>query len=572
MDTGKGSPIPRWKSGVIVALIAMAGASAVIWIPWPSGRLVVGVGALAFLLWNLRDPAYFFMRAATSCLGTASACAAVPAIHGEISLPGSAWGRFVLDSSPWGIAVFGVAGVVFGWFELKSRGLDTADMSEPSANRGAATQAGPAISASKVTIGTIIHNQQPAPVAAEVLPTSSTARSNLPRLGDHIVSRPAEIAAIHAALKAERSVGVSRSAAAAADGGYGKTILGLLYAHKYADEYPGGRFVISCEQDAITGELAGLAPYLGIDAADDDAERAAAVGAYMKLTPAAEWSAFADALREGSLGLMHTNQPRVASQIGYQASVVDVLDAAFDAQPREVQRALEYSALLPPDLLPREWLTDLLRRDSDLKLSSPAGVSLAPGEFVIAQLTGVDLLRPVEHDDRLLSMHRAHRSRVAERLAADGAKRERIVEALVELGFRLSEAGGLESDRRWELSSLAALSGILGELGRYEAMATIANRISLTLRELGRYGEARANIERAIKIEEKHLDPDHPKLAIRYSNLATVLQDQGDLPGARSYMERANKIGEKHFDLDHPTLQVIRSNLTEIERAMRKDA
>ena len=36
-----------------------------------------------------------------------------------------------------------------------------------------------------------------------------------------------------------------------------------------------------------------------------------------------------------------------------------------------------------------------------------------------------------------------------------------------------------------------------------------------------------------------HFDPNHPNLATRYSNLATVLQDLGELPEARRLLERA---------------------------------
>ena len=68
-------------------------------------------------------------------------------------------------------------------------------------------------------------------------------------------------------------------------------------------------------------------------------------------------------------------------------------------------------------------------------------------------------------------------------------------------------------------------------------------------------------MERAIEIEEKYFDPDHPTLATSYSNLATILRALGDLPEARRLMELAIEIDEKHFDPEHPSLATRYTNL-----------
>ena len=74
-------------------------------------------------------------------------------------------------------------------------------------------------------------------------------------------------------------------------------------------------------------------------------------------------------------------------------------------------------------------------------------------------------------------------------------------------------------------------------------------------------------MERAIEIDEKHFDPDHPSLATRYSNLAMILKDLDELPQARQQMERAIEIAEKNFEPDHPKLIIMRKNLAGILRA-----
>jgi tetratricopeptide (TPR) repeat protein len=73
-------------------------------------------------------------------------------------------------------------------------------------------------------------------------------------------------------------------------------------------------------------------------------------------------------------------------------------------------------------------------------------------------------------------------------------------------------------------------------------------------------------MKKAIAIQEKHFDSEHPNLAIHYSNLATVEQNLGDLAEARRLMKKAIVIEEKHFDPEHPTLALRYWNLACIEQ------
>lgn len=539
--------------------------------------------------------------------------------------------------------------------------------------------------------------------------------SNLPGLSKHIVPRPDDIDAIHNALRRSAVAGVVKQAAATADGGYGKTIAALLYAHEHEEDYPGGRFFIRCEQGSIVGEVASLAVKLGITGDLNDAEKAAAVklkleggpacliildnvvdeaqwtseefcsvlpggrarlllttrvhdlpdvqdveikrltpaqgvevlanfrgdantgdnrahaadlveqveglavavaaiGAYMKLTPEANWEGLAGEVRRGSIGLIQSAEPRVASQIGYRTAVVEVLDAAIDSLPPAERRAMEYAALLPADLVPRFWLVTLLERDATLTLVAKPAVVGPPAGAAVDHLVALDLLRAPAGPAGLMSMHRAHRARLAERLEAMPEETARLLDAIVELGEERGKAshdavaGDLaekdEAKRRagvealWaELTPLVALAGALAEHGRFWAAVRLANWVNTPLNDLGRYGEgwaslarfavneaalvagtgqeeaaalfsnlammqrdqgdlpgARKSMERAITVGEKHFAPDQPIHATYYSNLALIQQDQGDLKGARASIERAIAIEEKHFAPDHPTL------------------
>ncbi|HEX4604143.1 MAG TPA: tetratricopeptide repeat protein, partial [Candidatus Angelobacter sp.] len=72
---------------------------------------------------------------------------------------------------------------------------------------------------------------------------------------------------------------------------------------------------------------------------------------------------------------------------------------------------------------------------------------------------------------------------------------------------------------------------------------------------------ARANFERALKIDEAIYGMDHPTVAIRLSNQGSVLRDLGDLAGARANYERALKIFKNALGDDHPSTRTVQRNL-----------
>ena len=71
--------------------------------------------------------------------------------------------------------------------------------------------------------------------------------------------------------------------------------------------------------------------------------------------------------------------------------------------------------------------------------------------------------------------------------------------------------------------------------------------------DLGNLDAARTLLQRAIEIDEKAYEADHPSLAIRYSNLALVEQDLGNLDVARKFARRAYEIASARLGPDHPT-------------------
>lgn len=166
------------------------------------------------------------------------------------------------------------------------------------------------------------------------------------------------------------AAGVVRHAAAKADGGYGKTIAALLYAHARAVDYPGGRFLVRCEGGDITGEMERVGDRLGITGVMKDDERAQRA---------------ATVLSEGPPCLL-------------------ILDNVVDERSWEAIRGCG----LLPDGEARVLVTT--------QRPNLPGVTVSPARAVVDHLVALDLLRPSSQDERILSAHRAHRARLEKRL------------------------------------------------------------------------------------------------------------------------------------------------------------
>jgi Tfp pilus assembly protein PilF len=296
-----------------------------------------------------------------------------------------------------------------------------------------------------------------------------------------------------------------------------------------------------------------------------------------------------------------------------------MLDDCFATLPPALQRALEYTALMPPDLMPRVWLATLLANDPTVKPP-------VTGASVVDDLLAKRVLTLADGAGNLLSLHRLWHARLNERAAAlkDGRAGLWAAIGACAMGRRAVIVGRDEPGKpfaidnpnvltdpsvRWELAPLAEVCAVLWQRGNAGAAAGIAVWLAPPMRRLGRFADAlacllplekhesavetalgagevatcysnlaaiqkdqgdlpgaRASMERAIAIAEKHLGPDHPNLAAMRSNLATILQDQGDLPGARASMERAIAVNQKHFAPDHPTFAIRYCNLAAIQK------
>ncbi len=89
--------------------------------------------------------------------------------------------------------------------------------------------------------------------------------------------------------------------------------------------------------------------------------------------------------------------------------------------------------------------------------------------------------------------------------------------------------------------------------------------LGIVLRKMGDLKGAKDLHERALKIDEKALGPDHPEVARKVNNLGLVLREMGDLKSAKKYFNRALEIRRKYLGEDHPYTRDSRNCLDSIK-------
>src|SRR2546426_434530 len=108
-----------------------------------------------------------------------------------------------------------------------------------------------------------------------------------------------------------------------------------------------------------------------------------------------------------------------------------------------------------------------------------------------------------------------------------------------------------------EALALPPISPALKEAERLQKMAD-------SLYEGGKYAEAVEPAERALKIVEKLLGPEHPNVAKSLNNLARLYYEQGRYAEAEPLYQRALKIGEKTLGPEHPNVGTALDNLAQL--------
>jgi len=85
-------------------------------------------------------------------------------------------------------------------------------------------------------------------------------------------------------------------------------------------------------------------------------------------------------------------------------------------------------------------------------------------------------------------------------------------------------------------------------------VARDVNNIAMILQDKGDLAAALEYLNRSLEIDEKTFGKDNPEVATVVNNIAMVLKDKGDPDGALKYLYRALEVDEKTFGKDHPNV------------------
>jgi tetratricopeptide (TPR) repeat protein len=291
---------------------------------------------------------------------------------------------------------------------------------------------------------------------------------------------------------------------------------------------------------------------------------------YLRETPEVSYAGFLGRLEREGIGAVEgigQDTGRVQLARHPETLVSKLLEPTLAGLSEAEALAVEYAAALPPDAVAVPWLRALVTAEQPgLIPETKPGYPDPWQTLVTRRLRGLRLLADGEHP-KVMRMHRVVQEVVRRRMGDGraGALRERALQHAQTRAEEVCETWTGHA-ARWELAPLARTAEAALMAG-HENAPHLAAFVQSPLRKLGLFREAKQLLERAIVQDERREDKQS-RLAANYSNLALIEQALGHLEEARRLMRKALAIDEKAFDADHPSLAISYSNLATIEQAL----
>jgi tetratricopeptide (TPR) repeat protein len=254
-----------------------------------------------------------------------------------------------------------------------------------------------------------------------------------------------------------------------------------------------------------------------------------------------------------------------------------------DAQLMQYHRSLattwltSYQEVDPParTLLRRlAWFSSEPIPESLLEVEVPGDPEAAEGAWeAISQLEAYSLVNR-SGDAPTFSLHRLVQE--VGRLWQQQREQPEANELQAALGWlNAAFVGDPQDVRSWALlDPLAphakAVAGFAEASGITEPTARVLSGLGLLFFSKAAYGEAEPLMRRALAIDEASYGNDHPKVAIRLNNLASLLQATNRLAEAEPLMRRALAIDEASYGNDHPDVAIDLNNLASLLQATNR--
>lgn len=220
---------------------------------------------------------------------------------------------------------------------------------------------------------------------------------------------------------------------------------------------------------------------------------------------------------------------------------------------------LECAAFLAPEDLPRDLFAN--------RVEGLTGALAALAEDPVALDEAVMTLRRyslVKAAENALTVHRLVQA-VVRQLLDEATRKQQVVTCLRLVRAVFPDDSG-DVAARDECQRL--LPHALAAAGHAEQLAVglrdaawLFDRSATYLQARARYPEAKAAVERAVRLAETVYGPEHPEVARILGSLGVVRRYLGDFAGARAALERTLAIQESAYGPDHAEVGATLANL-----------
>jgi len=218
-----------------------------------------------------------------------------------------------------------------------------------------------------------------------------------------------------------------------------------------------------------------------------------------------------------------------------------------------VRDMLRVCSLVQPDAIPEE----LFRQGAEHLGATLQAVCRDPLEWdqLVARACSYSLLFR-QPEEQTLSIHRLVQAVLLD--AMTEAERQRWQRQVIEaLDAVFPEVRATTEYALWKqcerlLPHARLCLRHMGAVEAFSALASLAYKVALYLRDRGQPAEAEPLFERALHIWEQALGPEHPSVALALTGLGRLSRERGSYLEAEALFERALSIQEQHLGPSHP--------------------
>jgi len=244
----------------------------------------------------------------------------------------------------------------------------------------------------------------------------------------------------------------------------------------------------------------------------------------------------------------------------YPKSVAVTWQTSFDQLGASARQLLQRLAWLSPAPIP----------ESLLEVPIAGGENETSSFAALAELESYSLVTRAA-DNPSFTVHRLVQE--ITRRQQDDPENTRLTEALRWLNTAFT--GDPDDVRNWPvlnplLPHAQAVAAHADAAGITAPTALLFNQLGVMYLTKSLYAEAEPLMRRALAIDEASFGPDHPNVAIRLNNLATLLHHTNRPLETEPLMRRALAIDEANFGSDHPNVAIGLNNLAQLLRATNR--